>query len=73
MKPLVLWCRWHEATLRLHGRDESAVWGELVFADEAVSFSFDLDSWRLTIGEEPEVRTLQLDEMGVEVEEPPEQ
>lgn len=69
MKPLVLWCRWHEATLRLHGRDESAVWGELAFADETEWFSFDLDSWRLTIGKEPEARTLHLDEMGVEVEE----
>ena len=72
MKPLVLWCRWHEATLRLHGRDESSVWGQLVFADETETFSFDLHSWRLTIGQEPEARQVQLDEMGVEVDEPPE-
>lgn len=69
LKPLVLWCRWHEATLRLHGRDETSVWGELVFADEAEAFSFDLDTRRLTIGEESEARQLQLDSMGVEVEE----
>lgn len=67
MKPLVLWCRWHDATLRLHGRDPSAVWGELVFPDKTERFHFDLQSHRLSIGEGDEARRLELDEMGVEV------
>lgn len=69
MKPLVFWCRWHDATLRLRGRDESAVWGELAFPDETRSFHFDLDNWQLTIGEGDSREVLQLDEMGVEVDE----
>jgi hypothetical protein len=67
MKPLVLYCRWHEAKLRLHGRDETAVWGELVFAEESRPFHFKLQSWELTIGTGPTARHIQLDEMGVEV------
>lgn len=68
MKPLVYWCRWHDATLRLHGRDESSVWGELAFPDHSETFHFNLDTWLLTLGEGHESRRLQLDEMGVEVE-----
>ena len=30
MGPLVYYCRWRGAKLRLHGRDEDAVWGELI-------------------------------------------
>ncbi|HSM57805.1 MAG TPA: hypothetical protein VK879_16755 [Candidatus Sulfomarinibacteraceae bacterium] len=67
MKPLVFWCRWHEASLRLHGRSESAVWGELAFEDHTEPFHFDLHNWTLTIDPDGEKRVLQLDEMGVEV------
>ena len=67
MKSLVLWCRWHDARLRLHGRDEAAVWGELVFGDDKQSFRFDLNTRQLVIEEEEGTRRLQLDEMGVEV------
>lgn len=67
MKPLVFWCRWHDATLRLHGRDDSAVWGELAFPHESRPFRFDLESWQLAIGEGDDKEILQLDEMGVEV------
>jgi len=67
MKPLVLWCRWHDATLRLFGRDEAAVWGELVFAEKTEPYHFDLQSWELTIGEGADRRTMTLDEMGVEL------
>lgn len=67
MKPLVLWCRWHDAKLRLHGRDDSAVWGELAFSDETRPFHFDLDNWQLTLGRGDDRELLQLDEMGVEV------
>jgi hypothetical protein len=67
MKPLVYWCRWHQAKLRLRGRDETAVWGELVFASESKPFHFNLQSWRLTIGTGATTRHLHLDELGVEV------
>lgn len=66
MKPLVLWCRWHDARLRLHGRDEQAVWGELVFADRAVPFRYELQTRRLTTGRDEEATIVLLDEMGVE-------
>ncbi|MFW5941526.1 MAG: hypothetical protein ACOC9V_05455 [Chloroflexota bacterium] len=69
MKPLVFWCRWHEASLRLHGRSDAAVWGELAFEDHTESFHFDLDNWTLTIDPGGEERVLQLDEMGIEVDE----
>lgn len=77
MKPLVFFCRWRDATLRLRGRDETAVWGHLVFTDEqgeesSQPFRFHLKSRRLTLekdGEAGPAGTLQLDEMGVEVEE----
>lgn len=65
MKPLVLWCRWHEAKLRLRGRNDAAVWGELVFAAETQPFLYDLHSRQLTVGEGKESRQYQLDEMGV--------
>ncbi len=68
MKPLVLWCRWHDAKLRLHGRDSSSVWGELAFPDRTERFTFDLKGWTLTLGEGEESRQLQLDEMGVEMD-----
>lgn len=72
MKPLVFYCRWHEATLRLRGRGESAVWGQLVFAgdegEETQNFHFNLETWQLTLEEEGGERVIQLDEMGVVVE-----
>ena len=67
MKPLVLYCRWQDAKLRLFGRSETAVWGELAFKDYSEPFQFQLQEWLLTIGEGEGARTLQLDEMGVEV------
>ncbi len=66
MKPLVLWCRWHDARLRLHGRDEQAVWGELSFADRDVPFRYELQTRRLTTGRDEEATIVLLDEMGVE-------
>lgn len=68
MKPLVLWCRWHDATLRLHGRSDDAVWGELAYADHTEKFHFDLDNWTLTIDPDDGERIIRLDEMGVEIE-----
>ena len=69
MKPLVLWCRWYEARLRLHGRSETAVWGELAFADHNQPFHFNLQQSILTIGQGEDARQVKLDEMGVELEE----
>lgn len=68
MKPLVLWCRWHDARLRLRGRDQDAVWGELAFADETRRFRYELEPQLLTVGVGDEARRVTLDEMGVEKE-----
>ncbi len=65
MKPLVLWCRWHEARLHLHGRDESAVWGELVYGERHEPFRYELAARRLTRGAGPGATSVVLDEMGV--------
>jgi hypothetical protein len=71
MKPLVYYCRWQGATLRLQGRGETAVWGQLVFMTEAgestQNFRFDLQTWQLTLEEGEETKQIQLDEMGVVV------
>ncbi|HOU40523.1 MAG TPA: hypothetical protein PK829_04585 [Promineifilum sp.] len=76
MGPLVYYCRWRGVQLRLRGRDESAVWGQLVERrredgrERAEPFRFDLRTWELWLGEPPG-RRLQLDELGVvESEEP---
>lgn len=69
MKPLVLWCRWHDARLRLHGRDEQFLWGELAFPDEKQPFRYNRQTQELMVGEGGEARQVQLDEMGVEIEE----
>ena len=74
MGPLVYYCRWRGARLRLRGRDAEAVWGQLVTAEagqeRAETFRFDLVSWQLWLGESGE-RRLQLDEMGVVTDETP--
>lgn len=73
MKPLVYYCRWHEATLRLRGRDETAVWGHLVFREDGEevlqSFRFNLETWQLTLEEPGGEKVVRLDEMGVVVSE----
>lgn len=71
MKPLVLYCRWHDASLRLRGREETAVWGHLVFIDENKGerlqlFRYNLNTRQLTLKmENGEEQIVQLDEMGV--------
>ena len=69
MKPLVYWCRWHDASLRLHGRDEQFLWGELAFAEETTPFRYNRRTQELTVGEDEDARQVRLDEMGVELEE----
>jgi hypothetical protein len=72
MKPLVYYCRWQGAKLRLRGRDETAVWGELVFVgeggkEETQQFRFDLQKSELTLRQSEGERSILLDEMGVSV------
>lgn len=70
MKPLVYYCRWQRAKLRLRGRNDDAVWGQLVFgagtADEKETrFHYELATQRLTLEEASGSRTEALDDMGV--------
>ena len=69
MKPLVYYCRWQGASLRLRGRDETAVWGHLVYKantpqESMQEFHFDLQNWQLTLQEPDGEKIIQLDEMG---------
>lgn len=68
MRPLVYYCRWHDATLRIMGRTETAVIGELAYdSDEKEDdlFHFDLRYWLLTLGQtEPSEDAIKLDEKG---------
>jgi len=70
MKPLVYYARWQGAKLRLRGRDETAVWGHLVFTnkdgtDQQKEFRFLLASQKMTLYEEDGEQQFTLDEMGV--------
>lgn len=72
MKPLVNYCRWQGAKLRLRGRDDSAVWGQFVKVDqngkeEVQDFMFDLQSWQLTMPQEDGEIQIELDEMGIPI------
>ena len=69
MKPLVYYCRWNEASLRLRGRDETAVWGHLVYKanteqETMQAFRFELKTWQLSLETATGEETIQLDEMG---------
>lgn len=68
MKPLVYWCRWHDARLRIRDRSDGRLSGELAFADRLERFEFDLNSAVLTVGSGADARRVRLDEMGVELE-----
>ena len=70
MKPLVYYCRWQGASLRLRGRDQSAVWGQLVFTgengeEELQEFHFNLRTSQLTLQQTTGELSIVLDEMGV--------
>lgn len=75
MGPLVYYCRWRGAKLRLRGRAEGVTWGELITADESgeriEEFRFDLSTWELTLDDGTGSRRLKLDELGVVVDEQP--
>ena len=69
MKALVYYCRWHDASLRLRGRDDTAVWGHLVYKadtpDETMQpFRFELRTRRLTLETKTGEETVQLDGRG---------
>ncbi|HRQ40666.1 MAG TPA: hypothetical protein PLD25_22345 [Chloroflexota bacterium] len=73
MKPLVYYCRWQGAALRLRGRDDTAVWGALVFVSEngdetTKPFHFNLQTRQLTLTHPGGGQLLQLDDMGVVVD-----
>lgn len=70
MKPLVYYCRWQGASLRLRGRDDTAVWGTLVYNAQSGEemtqpFHFNLHTHILTLTQPDGEKTVQLDEMGV--------
>jgi hypothetical protein len=70
MKPLVYYCRWQGAALRLRGRDAAAVWGELVFTEadgreRPQPFRYDLRAAAITLETADGPQTLRLDEMGI--------
>lgn len=72
MKPLVNYCRWQRAKLRLNGRDKDSVWGWLVFlaADSAEvtrPFRFSLQTRELVLDPGEDEERIQLDEMGIEI------
>lgn len=74
MGPLVYFCRWRGSRLRLHGRDDPFVWGQLATSnddgEQVESFRFNTQTWELFLGEGDMPERLQLDELGVVV--PPE-
>ncbi|MEM7332225.1 MAG: hypothetical protein AAF490_09045 [Chloroflexota bacterium] len=70
MKPLVYYCRWQGASLRLRGRDETAVWGHLVTLDNEnneslQAFRYNLKTREITLIDGAENRVHLLDEKGV--------
>ena len=70
MKPLVYYARWQGAKLRLRGRDETAVWGHLVFVndegeEQEKAFRFELAAQEITLTTESGQQVFKLDEMGV--------
>jgi hypothetical protein len=70
MKPLVYYCRWQRASLRLRGRDKTAVWGQLVQKtpegkEKTSDFRYILDNAQLIIFQSGEWQSYFLDEKGV--------
>ena len=70
MKPLVNYCRWQKAKLRLQGRDDDSVWGQLAFRtadgqNTVRNFNYHLGNAELTIDDDNGQQRILLDEMGV--------
>ena len=67
MKPLTHWAIHHQIKLRLGGRDDVELWGELVSRDgSSRPFRFNRRTLQLVIGRGQDQRTIQLDEYGFE-------
>jgi hypothetical protein len=64
MGPLVYYCRWQNARLRLRGRDDRLFGASCIFHEEdnelSQPFRFDHKTWELWITEDGETRHLQL-------------
>ena len=72
MKSLVYYCRWQRASLRLRGRDDTTLWGHLVFLqedgrEELREFRFSLRTSELTLRQDVSEQTLFLDEKGIPI------
>ncbi|MFO7678659.1 MAG: hypothetical protein R6X34_01285 [Chloroflexota bacterium] len=72
MKPLVYYCRWQGASLRLRGREETAVFGQLAFketdgSERLQEFHFNLQTNQLTLKTADGEKTFQIDDMGIPV------
>ncbi len=71
MGPLVYYCRWQSAKLRLWGRAKPFVWGELAFSDadsqnaRTEPFRFNTVTGELFLQRANGWARLQLDELGV--------
>ncbi len=70
MKPLVNYCRWNGAKLRLLGRDDRFVRGQFVFVgtdgeEEIQYFQFETVTAELTIFHDTGAQAILLDDMGV--------
>ena len=67
MKPFAHWAIHKQQKIRIAGRSDTEVWGNLVGPDgQSSSFRYAPDSRRLTIGEGPSQRVLVLDDYGFE-------
>ncbi len=72
MKPLVNYCRWNGAKLRLRARDDQILRGQLVFlgddGEEIVQdFRYELANAKLTLSKESGNQSIFLDEMGIAI------
>ncbi len=70
MKPLVNYCRWNRAKLRLRGRDDRFVRGQLVFSsadgEEVIhDFQFETATAELTIYDDTGAQSVLLDDVGI--------
>jgi hypothetical protein len=70
MKPLVYYCRWQRASLRLRGRDADAVWGQLVQStpegrEKISDFRYRLETSELILDDGEKEIYYHLDEKGI--------
>ena len=66
MRPLIFWARDHHGSLRFTERTATMVRGQFVQDGLVISFQFDLQTRRLTLGTDATARTIQLSDYGWE-------